>query len=144
MTIVTLLAVLASIATMVGLFTRDRREFRQSPTQARAGQELQTATSVLWLLATGLMAGFFAQSNDIGRVMYGWPGPSLLIGSALALVATILSFATIPMVPAIWRGGRRVDSWTSWRKLRFSLTSLIFVGFSLLLAYWGALEPWSG
>jgi hypothetical protein len=51
---------------------------------------------------------------------------------------------TLIMLPVIWRGGRRVDSWTGGRKLRFTLTVLIFSAFALDLAYWGALMPWSG
>jgi hypothetical protein len=51
---------------------------------------------------------------------------------------------TLAMLPVIWRGGRRVDSWTPWRKLRFTTTVLIFTTFALDLAYWGALTPWSG
>jgi hypothetical protein len=47
------------------------------------------------------------------------------------------------MLPVVWRGGRRVESWTSWRKLRFSLTALIFLGFAVILLVWGALQPWS-
>ena len=47
-------------------------------------------------------------------------------------------------VPAIWQGGRRVDSWSGLRKLFFTLTVLIYTGFSVLLALGGALEPWSG
>jgi CubicO group peptidase (beta-lactamase class C family) len=137
------LAGLASIATLVGLFTRDRREFRQTPMQARAGQ-VQTAIAVLWLLAMGLFGVFLARSGDVGYVMYAWPTPYLLIGSACALVAALLTGLTVLMAPAVWRGGRRVDSWTAWRKLRFSLSTLIFAGFSVLLALWGALEPWSG
>lgn len=137
------LTALASIATLVGLFTRDRREFRQTPTQARVGQ-LQTAIAILWLLAMGLFGVFGAQAGDLGYVMYAWPTPYLLIGSACALVAALLTGLTVLMAPAVWRGGRRVDSWNGWRKLRFSLSTLIFAGFSALLALWGALEPWSG
>jgi hypothetical protein len=139
----TALAALASIATLVGLFTRDRREFRQTPMQARAGQ-FQTAIAVLWLVALACAGGFALQARDIGYVMYSWPSPFVLIASACALVAALLTLLTVLMAPAVWRGGRRVDSWTAWRKLRFSLSTLVFAGFSLLLACWGALEPWSG
>jgi hypothetical protein len=137
------LTALASIATLVGLFTRDRREFRQTPMQARAGQ-VQTAIAVLWLMAMILFGIFAAHASDLGYAMYAWPTPYMLIGSACALVAAILSGLTVLMAPAVWRGGRRVDSWTDWRKLRFSISTLIFAGFSVLLALWGALEPWSG
>jgi CubicO group peptidase (beta-lactamase class C family) len=136
------LAALAAIATLVGLFTRDRREFRQTPTQSRAGQ-VQTATAVLWLLAIGCFVAFAWRARDASYLMYAWPTPYLLIGSALALVAALLTFLTLLMTPAVWRGGRRVDSWTGWRKARFTLTTLIFLSFSVLLGFWGALEPWS-
>ena len=138
-----LFTALASIATLVGLFTRDRREFRQTPMQARAGQ-VQTAIAVLWLMAMVLFGLFAAQAGDLGYVMYAWPTPYLLIGSACALVAALLSGLTVLMAPAVWRGGRRVDSWNAWRKLRFSISTLVFAGFSVALAVWGALEPWSG
>jgi hypothetical protein len=48
------------------------------------------------------------------------------------------------MTPVIWRGGRRLDSWTIGRKLRFTMTTLIFTAFSAQLLLWGALAPWSG
>jgi CubicO group peptidase (beta-lactamase class C family) len=137
------LAAIASIATLVGLFTRDRREFRQTPMQARAGQ-VQTAIAVLWLLSMAQFGVFAMRARDPGYLMYAWPTPYLLIGSACALVAALLTGLTVLMAPAVWRGGRRVDSWTAWRKLRFSLSTLIFAGFSVLLGAWGALEPWSG
>jgi hypothetical protein len=137
------LTALASIAVIVGLFTRDRREFRQTPMQARAGQ-VQTAIAVLWLLAMGLFSVFAARAVDVGYVMYAWPTPYLMIASACALVAALLTAATVLMAPAVWRGGRRVDSWTAWRKLRFTVSTLVFTGFSVLLGLWGALEPWSG
>jgi len=139
----TLIAALAAIATVVGLFTRDRREMRETPMQARAGQ-VQIAAAILFLLAIVLVGVFAARAGDRSYVMYAWPTPYLLIASACALVATVLSFLTLGMAPTVWRGGRRVESWTSWRKLRFTATTLIFAAFSVLLAIWGALEPWSG
>ena len=47
------------------------------------------------------------------------------------------------LLPVAWRGGRRLDSWTTGRKARFSFTTLLFVAFAVVLGYWGALEPWS-
>ena len=87
------IAALAAIATIVGLFTRDRREFRQTPMQARAGQ-VQTAIAILWLLAMALTGGFLLRAGDAGYVMYGWPSPILLIASACALVAALLTALT--------------------------------------------------
>ena len=63
---------------------------------------------------------------------------------ALGQARYLFRILALIMLPVIWRGGRRVDSWTPGRKLRFTLTALIFTAFSLDLAYWGALTPWSG
>lgn len=136
-------ALVAALATLIGLLTRDRREFRQTPVQGRASA-IQTSTAILWLGATGafLVWGMRAAS-DIGNLYFDWPGPWVVIASSCALVAALCSLGQTLLLPAIWRGGRRVDSWTAWRKLRFSLTALIFLAFSVLLMLWGALEPWS-
>ena len=64
--------------------------------------------------------------------------------STCALVAAALTVLTIAALPAIWQGGRRVESWTGLRKLFFTATVLIYTGFSVLLALNGALEPWNG
>jgi hypothetical protein len=76
--------------------------------------------------------------------MYRWPGVLMITASACALVFAGLTVTTLIALPAIWRGGRRVDSWTHLRKAFFSVTVLIYAAFSVDLALWGALSPWSG
>ena len=39
--------------------------------------------------------------------------------------------------------GRGVDSWNDLRKLCFTVTALIFIGFAIVLAAWGFLEFWN-
>ncbi|WP_269716181.1 serine hydrolase domain-containing protein [Caulobacter sp. NIBR2454] len=136
------IALLASIATLIGVFTRDSRELRQTSIQRQASL-MQTTQSILWLGAAALFAAWGQTASDVVKVFYNWPSPLVTIASACALVAAILSLVTIVFLPIIWRGGRRVDSWTPWRKLRFSITAVIFAAFSLMLAYWGALFPWN-
>jgi len=136
-------AIIAALATLIGLVTRDRREFRQTPVQGRASA-IQTATSVLWLTSAGTFIAWWTRASaDIGNLYFDWPGPLVVIASSCALVAALCSLGQALLLPAIWRGGRRVDSWTAGRKLRFSLTALVFVGFGALLMLWGGLEPWS-
>jgi hypothetical protein len=141
--VVTVLALIASIATLVGIFTRDRRESRQTPMQNRAGL-VQSTIAVLWLITAVLTAAWALGATDLGYVMYHWPGPFLILASACALTAALLTFLTVIMAPSVWRGGRRVESWTAWRKLRFTMTTVIFAAFSVMLALWGGLAPWSG
>jgi hypothetical protein len=133
----------AALATLIGLLTRDRLQFRQTPVQGRASA-IQTSTAILWLVATGAFGVWgMRAASDIGNLYFDWPGPWVVIASSCALVAALCSLGQTLLLPSIWRGGRRVDSWTAWRKLRFSLTTLIFLAFSVLLMLWGALEPWS-
>jgi len=133
---------LAALATFAGLALRNRRELRQNQIQARAAM-VQTMQAGLWIAALLLFAAWGAGATDIPKIMYGWPGPLLITASACALVAAALSLITIAALPAVWQGGRRVDSWTVARKLAFTLTVLIYTVFSVLLAMNGALEPWS-
>jgi len=138
----TLLAALASIATLAGVFVRSRRDTRQTTSQARASL-LQTTQAVLWLVAIACVAAFAAGSGDVAAVVFGWPSGWLLTASACAFIATVLSLFTLIMAPVIWRGGRRVDSWSDLRKLAFTITALIFTSFSIVLAAWGFLEFWN-
>lgn len=137
-----ILTAFAAVTTLIGLALRNRRELRQNQNQARAAL-VQNIQAGLWLAAIVLFAAFGAQANDIQAVMYGWPGPLVTTASASALVASALTLITIAALPAVWQGGRRVDSWTLVRKVFFSTTVLIYTAFAVVLAMNGALEPWS-
>jgi CubicO group peptidase (beta-lactamase class C family) len=136
------LAGLASLATLGGIVFRNRREFRENQTQARASL-VQNIQAVLWLIAMALLAIWASKTGDTAYVVYHWPGALLLTASACALVASMLTIATLVALPAIWRGGRRVDSWSHLRKASFTLTVLIYASLAIVLALWGALSPWS-
>jgi CubicO group peptidase (beta-lactamase class C family) len=133
----------AALATFAGVVVRNRREFRENQVQSRASL-VQNIQAVLWLLAMALFGLWAAKTGDIAQVMYRWPGVLVITASACALVAAGLTVTTLIALPAVWRGGRRVDSWTHLRKAFFSVTVLIYAAFSVELALWGALSPWSG
>jgi len=138
----TVLAGLTAVITLVGLALRSRRELRQNQIQARAAL-VQNIQAGLWIAAIALFGVWGAGATNLPSIMYGWPGPLVITASTCALVAAALSLITIAAVPAIWQGGRRVDSWSATRKVFFTMTVLIYTAFSVLLAMNGALEPWS-
>ncbi len=140
--LLTLLTALASLAAVGDLVARARRDFRESSSQRRAGL-VQTTQAVLWLIAMGLFGAWATGVGDPATVVYGWPGLLLVLASSCALLAALMAALTPVLLPLVWRGGRRVDSWTGDRKARFTLTTLIFLAYAALLASWGALEPWS-
>ena len=131
----------ACVATILGALFRNRREARQTPIQARAGQ-MQVMQAVLWLISACCMGVFSAKATDQTTVFFGWPSGWLLSGSSCALVAAVLGVLTLGLLPMVWRGGRRVDSWTEGRKVAFTITALLLSFLSLLLALWGYLLPW--
>ncbi len=133
----------AALATFAGVVVRNRREFRENQVQSRASL-VQNIQAALWLLAMALFGLWASKTGDLAQVMYRWPGVLMVTASACALVAAGLTVTTLIALPAVWRGGRRVDSWTHLRKAFFSVTVLIYAAFSVELALWGALSPWSG
>lgn len=135
-------SVAASAAAIAGLFLRDRRDFRQTTVQGRA-DAAQVSASILWITSFACFWIWRWGGLDAAALMFGWPGAWLLIASACAVVASVMTGLCVVLLPIAWRGGRRLDSWTTGRKARFSLTILVFSLFALTLAYWGALEPWS-
>jgi CubicO group peptidase (beta-lactamase class C family) len=138
----TLLTLLAAAVALRDVLARARRDFRETSSQRRSGIVLTTAAT-LWLLAIGLFGAWGLGSGDVATVMYDWPGVTLVLASTCALAASLMSVLTMLLLPLIWRGGRRVDSWTGGRKIRFTLMAATFTAYGVLLASWGALEPWS-
>ncbi len=136
-------AAIAAVSTLAGVLFRNRREFRETSIQALMSQ-VQNAQAALWITALLLFLVWVSKTGDVAEVMYGWPGSMLVLASACALVAALLTLASLAALPSVWRGGRRVDSWTSLRKTGFCLTAAIYAAFSIVLGLWGALAPWSG
>lgn len=135
------LTLVASVATLVGVAARNRREHRETGVQSRASL-VQNTQACLWIAAMTLLSLWLGKRGDPAAMMYAWPGGELLIASACALVAAVLTGVCLVLLPMIWRGGRRVDSWTSLRKAAFSVTTLVYLAFSVVLGAWGALSPW--
>jgi hypothetical protein len=136
-------ALICALAVVVGLFLRLSANARQSLVQSRAGLS-QTLQSVLWLIAMGCF-GTWALAGAAGteRLLLEWPGGLIITASACALVAGILGVGNLVLLPLVWKGGRRVDSWSVGRKLRFTLTTLIFAALTVLIGLWGGLTPWA-
>ena len=133
---------LAALLTVAGLFVRDANEYRQSQRQITASR-LQAFTALLWLTALCAFAVFATLAAEPGRLQRHWPDPWLVGASSAALGAGLLTLAQLTQLPGAWRSDRRVHGWTAGRKLRHTLTVLVFGAFAFVLLGWGALEPWS-
>ena len=137
---------LTSIASLFGVATRNRREFRQTANQARASL-VQNIQAVLWLVAFGLFGVWASGASDVAQLMYSWPGPWLVIAQGCAVVAGLMTLATVFYLPSVWRGGRRIDSWSAWRMAGFTATLLLSLTLSAMLWWWSPVRPfwpWAG
>jgi CubicO group peptidase (beta-lactamase class C family) len=133
----------AAVATLAGVLMRNRRDHRENPMQARAAL-VQNIQAGLWLATLGLFVGWaMAAIGDEAKAVFEWPNAMVTIASSCALVATALNLLTLAALPAVWQGGRRVDSWTPLRKAFFTVTVLIYTAFALVLGLNGGLAPWS-
>ena len=131
----------ASLATLAGGLVRNRRDFRETSIQSRAGL-IQGLQAILWITAFLLFLVWTTKTGDASAVMYGWPGPIILLSSACAVASAGFTVLSALIAPAVLKGGRRVDSWTVPRKFGYLVTVIIFSIFVLLLYRWGALTPW--
>jgi CubicO group peptidase (beta-lactamase class C family) len=138
------LAAVAAALTLIGAALRNRRELRESAVQSRASL-VQNIQGGLWLVSLAAFASWLARAfGDPANAVFSWPGAALITASACALVAAALTVTTLVALPAVWRGGRRVDSWPIQRRAAFTVTVIVYAVFSYLLAQAGALSPWSG
>ena len=137
-----ILSIAASGATLLAGLTRNRRDFRQTSIQGRAGL-IQGVQAILWIAASLLFMTWIIKTGDIANVMYGWPGPFMLLSSSCAIAAAGFTLLSALITPAVLRGGRRVDSWTVARKTGYLVTVTIFMVFGALLYRWGGLTPWA-
>ncbi|HVN00320.1 MAG TPA: serine hydrolase domain-containing protein [Caulobacteraceae bacterium] len=133
------LAVLAIVAVLVGPALRFRRDLPQTAAQ-RTLTLLQIAASLAWLACFVGLALFASKASNQAEILYTWPSPTLVAGSIAALVAALLSAAGLVLAAFAWRSS---EGWGVWRKLRTSMTALVFAALALQLGLWGLLEPWN-
>lgn len=136
------LTVLAALLLFIGQFSGRRPDYRQTKSQTQA-HWLQGSAAGLWIASICLFGAWAVSASDVTRIFFDWPNVKMTLASSCALLAALLTLATIGLSPAVWMGGRRQDSWSTGRKLRFTATVLIFAAFAILLALRGGLEPWS-
>jgi hypothetical protein len=130
------------LATLCGLFIRDGGDVRETREQTIAN--LVQVGGCLVFTAAFLAFGLFLNSGvDAETLMFNWPNQWLVASSWCALLAALFTVAMAAQLPGVWREGRRVQGWGLARKLRYTASLLVFIGFLAVLAAWGGLEPWT-
>lgn len=137
-----ILALSASLLVLAGICIRGSREGRETRAQTQATW-LEAASAVVWLAAAVAFGLWLRGADDAAHLMYRWPSPALVAGSSLALFATLLTLIQALMLRRVWVGERRIVGWSGGRKLRHTVTVLVYIALAVVLAAWGALAPWT-
>jgi hypothetical protein len=127
---------------LAGLFIRGPREARETRAQIRAGW-MEVGAACLWLAAAGAFGLWSLEAADAATLMYRWPNLLLATSSTLAVLAALVSLVLAAQLGRVWAFERRLQGWSAGRKLRHTVTIAVYLVFSVVLAAWGALEPWS-
>jgi len=135
------LTLLTAVGIAIGAMIRRGRTLPASSGQHTAGL-LQLVVALLWLamFVSGVLV--VAGAGDVATLIYHWPPLAVLLASSLALAATVLTFAGVPYLQAVWLDSRRDSGWRLGRKIRYTLALVIFAALGVLLAMGGALVPW--
>lgn len=132
----------AMAGTFIGVRLRLRRRSDATPAQRVAGA-LQLGSALAWLVAVVALGVTAATGADQAAFVFDWPHPAVIVFSSAALVAALLAWTGVLLLPAVWRPRRGMPAWTTWRTLRFTLAIVAFAALGTLLAFWGALQPWN-
>jgi CubicO group peptidase (beta-lactamase class C family) len=135
-------ALVAALGTLIGIRVRFERRFMATPAQQLAGA-LQIASALSWLVAAVALAALAMAVPDQATLVWDWPHPAVMVFSAAALVAALLAWGGVLLLPAVWRPRRGVPGWTTWRTVRYTLAMFSFGALGAMLALWGALQPWN-
>ncbi len=136
-------AALAAVLVLAGPLLRFGREDARHTDAQLLAALVQGAAALIWLGSGAAFAVFAARTRDPTTLMLDWPAPWLVGASWAALAATALTAVQFAQLGGVWSDGRRAPGWGTGRKLRHTVTLLVFTGFATVLAAWGALEPWS-
>lgn len=144
MNILLSLALIAAFAAIIGAFTRIGRDVRPTPAQAWSNIGY-LAASAAWLGSAGMLLVWAQAAGGYDNsYFYNWPGPMIVGGSALALIAALITAALVVLLPFAWMPQRSsTGGWTLWRKLRQTVGVVVFAAFALLMLNLGALQPWA-
>ncbi len=119
------------IGALLGIPTWSRRRPGE-----RIAQGLILAASVLSLFFLYRLMG--AMSVGFGELIFrGVPGLSLLL--TISFIAGLLSLGALAMVVPAWTTG----FWSTYGRVRYTLTAILLVTLSWSLWYWNLVGPWN-
>jgi CubicO group peptidase (beta-lactamase class C family) len=136
--------VLSAILLWLNLMRGYTRQERPSEGQARATL-FSTGISVLWVLAILITHHWKGQiEHDPTSLFIQWPNGQVRLASLLALIATLGSLYQLVSLYFIFVEDRRFnDGWAMWQKVAHSSLIVFWCGFGVILAAWGALNPFA-
>ena len=123
--LIAVLAILCSVAAILGALRSWKADRAASPT-ARRARRLAAATGLVTLVFVALLGATVASSID--ELMYGFPAV-FRVALAAPLIAIPLTLGVLYLAMRVWK--ERL--WTRYGRVRYSVIALVFVAFLLVL-----------
>ncbi len=120
------------------------RNERPTTEQARAAI-VSACIAMLWVVAIFLFNSWDAHLAENPTSLFTrWPAGEVRLASWLALVATIGTLYQTATFYFVYNdGGRYGEGWALLQKITHGLLLVYWLFYIIVLALWGALEPWS-
>ncbi len=142
----TAIMLITCVVVILSLVRGPGRNDRPTEPQARAAL-VSAGLAVAWIAAIfifNLWRGHV--DDDPGSLLTDWPSGQVQFASWLALLATVGTLFQIGTYYFVYNESGRfssVDGWAEWQKIAHGLLLAYWMFYIVVLALWGALEPWS-
>jgi hypothetical protein len=102
------------------------------------------AAGTLWIVSIIAACSWFPMFGGPGRSMFNWPPTSLMLGSILAIAATLATIVSLVLTFLPMRGARRTEGgWTTSAFARQLVAIVLFLLMAWLVGMRGGLSPWA-
>ncbi len=141
--ILTIITILTCGVTFLSLFRGGDRHMRPTEAQTRASV-ISAGIAALWLIAILVFHTWLSNLDDASTLFTHWPARQVQFASVVAFLASAGTLYQIVTYVFVYNdSGRYGDGWPEWQKYAHALLLAYWAFYIVILALWGALEPWS-
>ncbi len=139
----TIITMITCLLTFLTLFRATDRHYRPSEAQARASV-ISAGIAALWLIAILIFHSWLSNLDDTSTLFTHWPARQVQFASLVAFLAAMGTLYQLCTAFFVFNEANRYgDGWPQWQKYAHGLLLAWWSFYIIVLAFWGALEPWS-
>ncbi len=144
--VLTIFMLITCVVVLLSLARGPGRHERPTEEQSRAAL-VSAGLALVWIAAIFLFNAWKTHlDDDPGSLLTNWPSGQVQFASWLAVLATAGTLFQIGTYYFVYNESGRFsssDGWAQWQKIAHGLLLACWLFYIVVLALWGALEPWS-